>query len=109
MVAVTFAAMGVVACAFLIYVLVHTHREFVNTGEKHYRGSKLSDVDLRRVERALKSARLSLHAGEKQQTKPEAAVRREILIGGILGLFGLLAPFIFVMVTLLNSSGAWHH
>jgi hypothetical protein len=107
MVAITFSVLSVVACAFLIYVLVHFHRESANAGKRHHGHSKLSTVDLLRVKRALQSTRASLHAGKGQQTRTEAVMRREILISGILGLFGLLALFVFVM--LLNSSSTWHH
>jgi hypothetical protein len=105
--AITFSVLGVVACAFLIYVLVHFHRKFVSTGKRCHPRSKLSDVASLRVQRALQSTRASLYATKGQQTRTEAVMRREILISEIVGLFGLLALFIFVM--LLNSSSIWHH
>ncbi|MGD1210266.1 MAG: hypothetical protein ABR973_02765 [Candidatus Acidiferrales bacterium] len=104
---ITFSVLGVVACAFLIYVLVRFHRQFASTGKRYHRHSKLPAVALLRVERALQSTRLSLYAGKGQPTRTEAVLRPEILISEIVGLFGLLAVFIFVM--LLNSSSAWHH
>jgi len=107
MVAITLSVLSVVACAFFIYVLVHFHRQFASTGKRYHRHSKLSDAASLRIERALRSTRSSLYAGKGQPTRTEAVLRREILIGEIVGLFGLLALFVFVM--LLNSSNTWHH
>jgi hypothetical protein len=107
MVAITFSVLSVVACAFFIYVLVHFHRELVNAEKRHHQHSKLPAVALLRVERALQSTRASLYASKGQQTRTEAVMRREIVIVEIVGLFGLLALFVFVM--LLNSSNTWHH
>jgi hypothetical protein len=105
--AITFSVLSVVACAFLIYVLAHFHRELMNAGKRGPRTSKLSDVTSLRVERALRSTRLSLYPGKGQPTRAEAVLRREILISEIVGLFGLVALFVCVM--LLNSSSIWHH
>ena len=89
MVAITFSVLSVVACVFLIYVLLHFHRELVALEQRSAGDSKLILV------------KSSPYAGERQLAKTEAVMRRETLISRI-GLFGLLAPFI--VVTLLNSS-----
>jgi len=107
MVAITFGVLSVSACAFLIYVLAQFHRELVTARKGRQGHSKLSDVALLRVERALQSTKASLYAGKGQQTTTGAVRRREILIGEFVGLFGLVALFVCVM--LLNSSSIWHH
>lgn len=104
---IVFAVLSAAACTFLIYVFVNFHREVANAGKRHYRDSRVAPAHLLRVERALQSLRASLHAGRGRQTRTEGVMRRETLISGIVGLFGLLALFVFVM--LLNSSGLWHH
>jgi hypothetical protein len=106
MVAITFSVLSAAACAFLIYVLVHFHLESANAGKREHRDSKVPPVHLLRVERALRSARASLYAGGGQRMRTEAVMRRETLISGIVGLFGLLA--LFVLVMLLNSSSILH-
>jgi len=61
MVAITFSALGIVACAFLIYVLVQFRRELLN-GNKSFAGEpRLTDVDVKRIEAALMSVRMSSH------------------------------------------------
>ncbi len=107
MVTITFSVLSAVACAFLIYVLAHFHRESANPGKRDHRDWKVPPVHLLRVERALRSARASLYANRGQQTRAEAVMRRETLISGIVGLFGLLA--LFVLAMLLNSVSIWHH
>lgn len=104
---IVFAVLSAAACTFLIYVFVNFHREVANAGKRHDRDSRVPPAHLLRVERALQSLRASLPEGRGQQTRTERLMRRETLISGIVGLFGLLALFVFVM--LLNSSGPWHH
>jgi len=107
MVPFVFSMLGLAACTFLMYVLVQFRRELLYVKRDFAGEPKLTEVDVRRIEAALISDGKPSHAGEGQQTKTEAVMRREMLISGILGLFGLLAPFILVM--LLTSSGRWHH
>jgi len=104
---IVFAVLSFAACSFLTYVFANFHRELASAERRNHQDSKVPPVQLLRVERALQSARASLHAGRGQQTRTEAVMRRETLISGIVGLFGLLALFVFVM--LLNSSSIWHH
>jgi hypothetical protein len=104
---IVFAVLSLAACAFLMYVFVNFHRELANARKRNHQDSKVPSVHLLRVERALQSARASLHAGREQQMRVEAVVRRGTLISGIVGLFGLLA--LFVLMMLLNSSSVWHH
>ena len=103
---ITFCVLSVAACAFLICVLVHFHRALMRL-EKRSAGDSLTYIGSHESEPALPPVRSSPYAGEEQQAKVEAVMRREMLSSGILALFGLFAPFIFVM--LLNSSSMWHH
>ena len=99
--------LGVAACTFLIYVFVQFRRELLRGRKSSAGESGLTDVDVRRIEAALMLARMSSHAGVGQRAKNEAVMRKEILTSAVIGLVGVLAPFIFVM--LLNSSSMWHH
>jgi hypothetical protein len=101
MVPITFSVLSAVACAFLIYVLAQFRREFVHARKRSAGETRLTEADVCHIEAALKSARKSSRAGAGQQAKDEAVMRKEILTSAVLGLAGLLAPFIFVM--LLNS------
>jgi hypothetical protein len=107
MVPIAFGMLGVVACTVLIYVLVQFRRELLRGRKSSGGESSLTEVDVRRIEAALMLARMSSHAGVGQQAKNEAVMRKELLTSGVIGLVGVLAPFIFVM--LLNSSSMWHH
>jgi hypothetical protein len=102
MVPITFSLLAVAACAFLIYVFAQFRRELLNCPVG---GPNLTEVDVRRTEAALMFERLSSHADGTHWTKTEAVMRKEMLTIAIIGLVGLLAPFIFVM--LLNSP--WRH
>ena len=104
---IVFSMLGVSACTFLIYVLVRFRRELLRGRKNSVGESRLTEVDVRRIEAALMLARMSSHAGVGQQAKNEAVMRKEILTSAVIGLVGVLAPFIFVM--LLNSSSMWHH
>jgi hypothetical protein len=106
MAAVTFGVLSAVACGFLTYVLAHFRREPANARKTGRHDSEPAQVPLVRVERALRSARASRYVNREQQTRAEAVLRRETLISGIVGLFGLLA--LFVLVMLLNSGSIWH-
>jgi hypothetical protein len=102
-----FSVLSVAACVFLIYVLVHFHRELVTLKKISAGDSNLIYIGSHETEPALPLVKSSPYAAERQHAWTEAAMRREILISGIVGLFGLLAPYIFVL--LLNSSNMWHH
>jgi hypothetical protein len=106
---IVFAVISAAACAFLMYVFVNFHRELAKAGKRTHRESNAAPVHLLRVERALQSARASLYGTQEQheRARAEAAVRRETLISGIVGLVGIVA--LFVVVMLLNSSSVWHH
>lgn len=106
MVAITFGVLSAAACGFLIYDLAHFHREFARLNNSSG-DSKSAEADLRRAIHAIRFAKRSCFAGERQQARIEAVTRKDILTSAILGLFGLLTPFIFVM--LLNSSSILHH
>ena len=105
--AIIFSMFGVAACGFLIYVFVHFYQEIMRFKTGSAGESNLIFIGSRDPEPGLLLAPSNPHAGEERQAKTEAVMRREMLISGLLGLFGLLAPFIFVM--LLTSSGTWHH
>ena len=105
MVPITFSLLAVAACAFLIYVFAQFRRELLNVRKCPVGEPNLTEVDVRRTEAALMFERLSSHADGTQRTKTEAVMRKEMLTIAIIGLVGLLAPFIFVM--LLNSP--WRH
>ena len=104
--AIVFSVLGAAACGFLIYVFAQFHRELVR-----FRTGSAGDSHLIYLGASEPEPNSSLvtpypQAGEKQQAKTEAAVRREMLINGILAMVGLLAPLVFIM--LLTSSGRWH-
>ena len=107
MVPMTFSLLGVAACAFLIYVFAQFRRELLHLRKSSVGEPKLTWVDVRRTEAALMLAKMSSHADAGQRAKNEAVMRKELLTSAIVGLVGLLAPFIFVM--LLNLSSMWHH
>ena len=103
MVPIIFGVLCVAACAFLIYVLAQFRREFLQLRKSSAGNTRLSEANLGRIEAALKLARAHSYAGEGQQAKHEAVMRKEMLASVFMGLAGLLAPFIFVM--LLGSHG----
>jgi hypothetical protein len=107
MVAITFSAISAAACGFLIYVLVHFNREYARLTRNSARDFARTEADLRRAVHAIGVAKRSRFAGEGQQAKTEAVQRKEILTSALVGLFGLLAPFLFVM--LLNSWSVVKH
>jgi hypothetical protein len=107
MVAITFSMLSAAACGFLIYVFVHFHREFVSGKRTLAVNSRLAESDIHRVLHAAISAKRSRFTAEGQQAKIEAVMRKEMLTSAVLGLLGLLAPFIFVM--LLNSASLVRH
>jgi len=106
---VVFAVLSLAACAFLTYVFLNFRRELAEASKKIPRHAKSYPAHLDRVERALQSARESLYGTREQRERARtaAAMRRETLISGIIGLLGILA--LFVVVMLLNSSHVWHH
>jgi hypothetical protein len=75
MIAITFSVLSVVACAFLIYVFVHFHRELARLKKRSAEDSRLTYIGSRE--------RSSPYEGELQQAKTEAVMRREILISRI--------------------------
>ena len=101
MVPIVFSILSSAACAFLIYVLAQFRREFVYLNKGFAEARRLSQVDVGHFEAALKLARKSSRAGGEQRAEYEAVMRKEVVTGALIGLVGLLAPFIFVM--LLNS------
>jgi hypothetical protein len=94
----TFSALGGAACAFVTYVLVQFNR--VSLRERRMTGSEpnLTATNSCCIESATTAARMSSPGRGMQQIKNEAVMRKEILTCAILGVVGLLAPFIFVMV-----------
>jgi len=62
MVAITFSVLSVVACAFLSYVLVQFRRELLEMKKGSAGEPRLTDVDVKRIEAALMSVRISSHA-----------------------------------------------
>jgi hypothetical protein len=106
MAAVTFGVLSVAACAFLVYVLAHFHRELARLNRSDGE-SKLIYVGSYQTDRALVQAKSSASADKRQPAKIEAVMRKEVLISGIVGLVCLLAPFIFVV--LLSSTSTWRH
>lgn len=106
MTAVTFGVLSVAACAFLVYVLAHFHRELARPNRSDGE-STLIYVGSYETVRALVQANSSARVDKRQPAKTEAVMRKEVLISGILGLVCLLAPFIFV--ALLGSSSTWRH
>jgi len=105
--AIIFSLLSAAACAFLIYVFANFHREIVHLEKKSAGESHLTYIGSRVPEPALPRVRHSFHVGQGQQKKIEALMRKEILIAGIAGVFGLLAPFILLM--LLHSSSVLHN
>ncbi|MGA2719139.1 MAG: hypothetical protein ABSF78_09270 [Candidatus Acidiferrales bacterium] len=98
MVPIAFSILSAGACTFLLYVLAQFRREFVQVRKGSAGRTALTPADLCHIEPALKSARNASRAGAQQRTKNEAVMRKEILAGAVIGLAGLLAPFIFVML-----------
>jgi hypothetical protein len=98
MVPIAFSILSAGACTFLLYVLAQFRREFVQVRKGSAGRTALTPADLCHIESALKSARNASRAGAQQRTKNEAVMRKEILASAVIGLAGLLAPFIFVML-----------
>ena len=98
MVPIAFSILSMGACTFLLYVLAQFRREFVHVRKGSAGKTALTQADLCHIESALKSARNASRAGAQQRTKNEAVMRKEILASAVIGLAGLLAPFIFVML-----------
>ncbi len=98
MVPIAFSILSTGACTFLLYVLAQFRREFVQLRKGSAGKTRLTQADLCHIESALKSARNAYRAGAQQRTKNEAVMRKEILASAVIGLAGLLAPFIFVML-----------
>jgi hypothetical protein len=73
MVAITFSVVSIAACTFLIYALVHFHRELVLL-RKSAGKSAMTEVDVRRIEAGLMWARTSSHAGVGQRSRTQAAM-----------------------------------
>jgi len=67
MVAITFSVLSVVTCAFLIYALVQFRREHLKMKKSSAGEPRLTEVDVRRIEAALMSARMSSHAAFHRQ------------------------------------------
>jgi hypothetical protein len=65
MVAITFSVLGVMACTFLIYVLVHFHRELVRLEKTSAEDSGLTYIGSRRAEPALPRVGSSRYASER--------------------------------------------
>jgi len=102
MVPIVFTILSAAACAFLIYVLAQFHRDLMRVRKNSAGATGLTPANVYHIEAALNSAREFSRAGEGQRTKNEAVMRKEVVTGAVVGLVGLLAPFIFVM--LLHSS-----
>jgi hypothetical protein len=100
MVPVIFSILSVAACTFLIYVLVQFRRAMLDGRHGFARGHVLQEVDVRRTEAVLMSARRSSHANRTTRAHKQA------VISAVIGIAGLLAPFIFVI--LLSLSNRWH-
>lgn len=98
MVPITFSLLSAAACAFLIYVFAQFRRALLHLRKGSAGEPELTEVDVRRTEAALMSARMTSHANGRQRAKNEAITRKEMLTSAIIGLVGLLAPFIFVML-----------
>jgi hypothetical protein len=62
MVAITFSVLSVLACVFLIYVFAQFRREPLKMKKSSAGEPRLTEVDVRRIEAALMSARTSSHA-----------------------------------------------
>jgi hypothetical protein len=95
---IVFSMLGVSACTFLIYVLVRFRRKLLRGRKNSVEESRLTEVDVRRIEAALMLARTSSHAGAEQQAKNETRVA---LSGPDLLQYG-----IFLIVGYL-SAGTW--
>ena len=57
----------------------------------------LTAVDIRRIEASHLLARMA-HASCERHETDEALMRKEMLTGTVIGLVGLLAPFVFLML-----------
>jgi len=101
MVPIAFSILSAAACVFLVYVLAQFHRELARVRKSSAGAARLAQTGRRHIEVALRSAREFSRGGEWQRTKNEAVMRKEVVTSAIVGLVGLLAPFIFVL--LLNS------
>jgi hypothetical protein len=98
MVPIAFSILSMGACTFLVYVLTQFRREFVHVRKGSAGKTPLSEADLCHIESALRAARNASRVGAEQRTKKEAVMRKEILASAVIGVAGLLAPFIFVML-----------
>ena len=77
-------------------------REFVYQRKGFAEARRLSQVDMGHSRSRLEvGEKVFARAGREQRAEYEAVMRKEVVAGALIGLVGLLAPFIFVM--LLNS------
>ena len=97
MIPLTFGILGAISCTFLTYVFVQFRRELLHARTPSAPKAGLHLTGSHSGAPAFKLARTPRRIGEKQQTKGEAVMRKEILASAIIGAIGLLAPFIFVM------------
>jgi hypothetical protein len=104
---IIFSMLSAGSCVFLMYVLVRFHGELRELQKRSAGDPRPIFLGSFAAEPPVSEVKSRPYAGGRQPAKIEAVMRREILISGILGLFGLLAPFIFVV--LLGSSNTWHH
>ena len=98
MIPVTFSILGLAACGFLIYAFAQFHRELLHLRHSPVRVLNLTEVDVRRTEAVLILERLTSHTRGIQRAKNKTVTRKEMLTSAVIGLVGLLAPFIFVML-----------
>ena len=100
---IIFSALSVVACVFMIYALTHFHQELRYLEEK---SSSHSLIYLGSYKNELPIPQSSFRAGREQPPEDEAVVRQGNLVGKILALGGLFAPFIFAKF--INLANIWH-
>lgn len=100
MVAITFAVVSASACLFLCCVFFRFHQELERS--RLVRHSGAIEAGRHEATRGEVSG-FPKHIIAEGFVVPERVFRRNMLVNGVLGLFGVAAPFIFMLLVNFRS------
>ena len=105
MIPLTFSILSAAACAFLIYVLLQFRREFLSARRGSAGKPTLAVANPRHSGFEFELTGTSCSAYGGRLVKDEVVMRKEILTGVVIGVVGLVAPFVIVLLL----SSRWGH